>query len=63
MPFWRALAGGPDGIREAMRLWEERDRLIEPHKEDFVLSYMWVRYNGLLRGFNPLNRYRGAMQK
>ncbi len=62
---WKPASGdqGAAGVREAMRLWEERDRLIEPHKEDFVLSYMWVRYNGLLRGFNPLNRYRGAMQK
>jgi Domain of unknown function (DUF4838) len=53
-------AGGREEVREAIQLWEERDRFIERHREDFVLSYLWVRYNDLMRRFNPLNRYRGA---
>ena len=59
---WIPATGGqiPEGLSEAMQLWTERDRFIEQHKEDFVLSYMWVRYNDLLRTFNPLNRNRGA---
>ena len=58
---WKPATGAqmPE-LREAIQLWEERDRFIEQHKEDFVLSYVWVRYNDLLRTFNPLNRNRGA---
>jgi len=61
---WRPARGSqsPEGLREAMRLWEERERFVEQHKEDFVLSYVWVRYNDLLRTFNPLNRHRNATQ-
>jgi hypothetical protein len=38
----------------ALDLWRKRDRYIEEHRETFVLSYMWVRYNDELRTFNPL---------
>jgi hypothetical protein len=47
-------------VAGAIQAWEERDRYIEEHKEDFVLSYLWVRYNDQLRSFNPLRRYRSA---
>jgi hypothetical protein len=59
---WKPASGlkGPAGIREAIRLWEERDRLIERHRENLVLSYMWVRSNDVTRTFNPLNRFRKA---
>jgi hypothetical protein len=48
------------GVAQAILLWEQRDRVIQQHKEDFVLSYLWVRYNDMLRSFNPLHRYRGG---
>jgi hypothetical protein len=59
---WKPLrgAGEPKGAREAIGLWEQRERFVEQHKEDFVLSYMWIRSNDLTRSFNPLNRYRNA---
>lgn len=42
-------------LEQALELWRQRDRLVEQHREDFVLSYMWVRYNDQLRSFNPLH--------
>jgi hypothetical protein len=64
---WKPGAGleppaGIDRARivDAIQAWEDRDRYIEAHKEDFVLSYMWVRYNDELRSFNPLRRFRMA---
>jgi hypothetical protein len=32
---------------------------VEEHREDFVLSYLWVRANGE-NSFNPLKRLRAA---
>lgn len=56
---WKPAAGRA-GVEAAIKLWEERDRFIERHKEDFVLSYMWVRSNDETRSFNPLRRVRAA---
>ena len=41
-------------FKRAIDLWRKRDDYIEKHKEDFVLSYMWVRSNDQTRTFNPL---------
>ncbi|MFB3826629.1 MAG: DUF4838 domain-containing protein [Bryobacteraceae bacterium] len=54
------LAGPGAAAAAALRAWEERDRFIERHKEDFVLSYMWIRSNDETRTFNPLRRVRSA---
>ena len=59
---WRIGAKPPAGLDEkqlerALDLWRERDAYVEEHREDFVLSYMWVRAN-MENGFNPLKRLR-----
>ncbi len=40
-------------LKRPRDLWLMRDDYIEAHKDSFVLSYLWVRYNDLLRTFNP----------
>jgi hypothetical protein len=44
-------------VERAVALWRERDAYVEEHREDFVLSYLWVRANGE-NSFNPLKRLR-----
>ena len=59
---WRPGAKPPASItsqqvERAIELWRERDAYVEVHREDFVLSYLWVRANGENQ-FNPLKRLR-----
>ena len=59
---WRIGTKPPAGLDQrqldrALDLWRERDAYVEEHREDFVLSYMWVRANQE-NGFNPLKRLR-----
>jgi hypothetical protein len=62
---WRPGAAPPplsvdaEQLERAIGLWRERDAYVEAHREDFVLSYLWVRANGE-NGFNPLKRLRAA---
>jgi hypothetical protein len=49
----------PQQLERAIELWRERDAYVEEHREDFVLSYLWVRANGE-NGFNPLKRLRSS---
>jgi dienelactone hydrolase len=49
---------GKGQIHDAVAAWEERDRYVEAHKQDFVLSYVWVRYNDRNRSFVPLRKMR-----
>ena len=44
-------------LDRAIELWRERDAYVEQHREDFVLSYQWVRQN-MENAFNPLKRLR-----
>src|SRR5262249_49745408 len=41
-------------FRLALSAWEERRRYVETLKQEFVLSYLWIRYNDLERRFVPL---------
>jgi hypothetical protein len=43
-------------VERAIELWRERERFIEEHREDFVLSYLWVKSGDETRSFNPLRR-------
>ena len=52
-----------EAFRAALEAWEERERFISKHREDFVLSYLWVRYNDRLRSFNPLERMQRYADK
>jgi hypothetical protein len=45
-------------FKSALAAWEKRDRYVESLKNDFVLAYLWVRYNDQNRTFNPLARMR-----
>lgn len=45
-------------FRAALAAWETRDRYIESLRDDFVLSYLWIRSNDGTRTFNPLERMR-----
>jgi hypothetical protein len=63
---WRPGAAAPAGmdarqLDRAIDLWRERDAYVEEHREDFVLSYLWVRANGE-NSFNPLKRLRMATE-
>jgi hypothetical protein len=62
---WRPTDGATGGgkfdrtqIERALEAWRERERFIEAHREDFVLSYMWVKSGDETRGYNPLKRVR-----
>lgn len=46
----------PGQLDQALGLWRDRDHFIESHREDFVLSYMWVKSGDETRPFNPLRR-------
>lgn len=61
---WKPGSAAPAGtdprpLERALDLWRERDAYVEEHREDFVLSYLWVRANGE-NSFNPLKRLRAA---
>jgi hypothetical protein len=45
-------------FRAALAAWEERDRYVESLKQDFVIAYFWIRYNGQNRSFVPLEKMR-----
>jgi hypothetical protein len=48
-------------IKEALQAWEERDRFVEEHKNDYVLSYYWVKYNDTNRYFNPYQKLKALV--
>ena len=61
---WRPEAPPPSAVNpaeleRAIDRWRQRDAFVEEHREDFVLSYLWVRANGE-NSFNPLKRLRAA---
>jgi Domain of unknown function (DUF4838) len=45
-------------FERARSAWEDRARYVESHRDDFSLAYLWIRYNDLLRTFNPLEGMR-----
>jgi hypothetical protein len=47
-----------DLIRQAFQAWEMRDRHVEELKDDFAISYFWVKYNDANRVFNPSKRLK-----
>ena len=42
----------------ALSAWEQRERYVAGVKDDFLVDYVWIRYNDLENGFNPLERMR-----
>ncbi len=42
----------------ALAAWQERERYVAGVKDDFLVDYVWIRYNDLENGFNPLERMR-----
>ena len=45
-------------VAAALQAWEERDAFVETLKDDYVISYFWVKYNTENRAFNPTRRLR-----
>jgi hypothetical protein len=43
-------------IENSLKAWQKRDRYVESLKDDFVISYFWIRYNDTNRVFNPTKR-------
>lgn len=61
---WKVGESVPTGmdpvqLERAIDLWRDRDAYVEKHREDFVLSYLWVRAN-MENLFDPLKRVRGG---
>jgi hypothetical protein len=40
-------------IRQALEAWKERDLFVQAHKNDYAISYYWIKYNDKNRYFNP----------
>ena len=47
----------------ALEAWEARNRFVEEIKNDFVLSYFWVKYNDIQRGFIPTERLQELLKR
>ncbi|UCH09435.1 MAG: DUF4838 domain-containing protein [Fidelibacterota bacterium] len=47
-----------DLLERALQAWEVRDRFVDDLKDDFAISYFWVKYNDANRVFNPTQRLR-----
>ena len=47
-----------DLLERSLRAWEVRDQYVESMKDDFVISYFWIKYNDANRAFNPTTRLR-----
>ncbi len=47
-----------DLIRRSLLAWEQRDSYVESIKNDFVVSYFWIKYNDANRAFNPAKRLK-----
>jgi hypothetical protein len=55
-PLWQATdfrreptPAERDALKRAKQAWDERDAFVESIKNDFVISYFWVRYNDFSR--------------
>jgi hypothetical protein len=51
-----------DLARRSLDAWETRDRYVESLKDDFVISYFWIKYNDANRTFNPTQRLRALVR-
>ena len=49
-------------LRDALDAWRARDAFVEQLKNDYVLSYFWVRYNNYSRGFNQTRHLKSLLK-
>ena len=49
-------------IEKALRAWEVRDEYVESLKDDFIISYFWIKYNDENRLFNSTKRLRTLLE-
>jgi hypothetical protein len=47
-----------DLSERSLLAWEVRDKYVESIKNDFVVSYFWIKYNDENRAFNPTKRLK-----
>ncbi len=45
-------------IDKSLAAWEKRDIYVESLKDDYVISYFWIKYNDCNRVFNPVKRLK-----
>jgi len=50
-------------ICEAVQAWTIRDQYVESLKDDYVISYFWIKYNDANRFFNPIKRLKEVFNK
>jgi hypothetical protein len=50
-------------VENSLQAWQERDRYVESLKDDYVISYFWVKYNDANRVFNPSKRLLDLKKK
>jgi hypothetical protein len=41
-------------VDEAVSAWDQRNKFVEKLKNDYVISYFWIKYNDYTRKFNPI---------
>ena len=50
-------------VEDSLKAWQERDRCVESLKDDYVISYFWIKYNDSNRVFNPTKRLLNLKKK
>jgi len=49
-------------LSDAVQAWTIRDQYVESLKDDYVISYFWIKYNDENRFFNPIKRLREILK-
>jgi len=52
-----------DLVKRSLLAWEVRDKYVESIRNDFVVSYFWIKYNDENRAFNPTKRLRELLSR
>jgi len=50
-------------IENSLKAWQKRDQYVESLKDDYVISYFWIKYNDTNRVFNPTKRLQELKKK
>jgi hypothetical protein len=50
-------------LSDAIQAWKIRDQYVESLKDDFIISYFWIKYNDANRFFNPIKRLKDFYEK
>jgi hypothetical protein len=50
-------------VEDSLQAWQKRDRYVESLRDDYVISYFWIKYNDSNRVFNPTKRLNELKKK